>query len=92
MLKYILRGLAAQGVIERVNGILFAKPPNEARYEEYKQVLLQVAGKESGRPDLPILYNLNFGHTDPMCVLPYGIMAQIDCGDGSLRLLERAVV
>ena len=60
--KYILRGLAAQGIIGHISGILFGKPQNEKYYEEYKQVLLQVFGKESKRPDLPILYNVNFGH------------------------------
>jgi len=90
--KYILRGIAAQGIISRISGILFGKPINEKYYEEYKQVLLQVMGKEAKRPDLPILYNINFGHASPICILPYGIMAEINCSKKSLRLLEAAVV
>ena len=91
-IKYILRGLAAQGIISRLSGILFGKPQNEKYYEEYKQVLTQVVGKETGRHDMPILYNVNFGHTSPICILPYGVMAEIDCSSKSLRLLEAAVV
>jgi len=91
-IKYILRGLAAQGIINRINGIVVGKPANEKYYDEYKEVLLQVIGKESGRCELPILYNVNFGHTAPICILPYGINAEIDCGCGSLYLLEPAVV
>ena len=91
-IKYILRGLAAQGIISRLSGILFGKPQNEKYYEEYKQVLTQVVGKEVGRHDMPILYNVNFGHTSPICILPYGVMAEIDCDGKSLRLLEAAVV
>ena len=89
--KYLLRGLAAQGVINRINGIVFAKPVNEKYYDEYNEVLLQVVGKESGRSDLPILCNVNFGHTAPVCILPYGINAEIDCSRASFRLLESAV-
>jgi len=92
VLKYILRGMAAQGIIGRINGIVFAKPMNEKYYDEYKQVLLQVVGKESNRSDLPILYNINFGHTAPICILPYGVMAEIDCDSSSFRLLESAVM
>jgi len=90
--KYILRGMAAQGIINRISGIVFGKPMNEKYYDDYKQVLLQVVGKESNRSDLPILYNVNFGHTAPMCILPYGVMAEIDCDRTSFRLLESAVV
>ena len=89
--KYILRGLAAQGVINRISGIIVGKPRNEKYYDEYKQVLLQVVGNESKRPDLPILYNMNFGHTSPICVLPYGVLAEIDCASKAFRLLEPAV-
>jgi len=90
--RYLLRGLAAQGIISRINGIVFGKPVNEKYYDEYKEVLLQVVGKECGRNNLPILYNLNFGHTAPICILPYGIKAEIDCSCSSFRLLESAVI
>ena len=91
-IKYLLRGLAAQGVIERINGIIFGKPHSEKYYDEYKQILLQVVGDESGRPDLPVLYNVNFGHSAPMCILPYGVTAEIDCAGTSLRIIDTAVV
>lgn len=90
--KYILRGMAAQGVIERISGVLFAKPYNEKYYEEYKQMLVQVIGKECGRGDMPILCNMNFGHSSPICIVPYGVMAEVDCSNKSFRLLEAAVV
>jgi len=91
-MKYVLRGLAAQGIISRISGIVIGKPMNEKYYDEYKQVLLRVIGMENERSDLPILYNVNFGHTAPICILPYGVMAEIDCICNSLRLLEPAVI
>ncbi|QQO07816.1 S66 family peptidase [Breznakiella homolactica] len=90
-IKYLLRGLAAQGVIKRLKGVIFGKPKDEKYYGEYKEVLLRVIGKEAGRPDLPVLYNMNFGHTAPICILPYGVLSEIDCAERSFRLLESAV-
>jgi len=91
-IKYILRGMAAQGIIGAINGIVFAKPYDEKFYDEYKQVLLRVVGEECARPELPILYNVNFGHTSPMCILPYGVTAEINSANKSLRIVETAVV
>lgn len=86
--KYLLRGLVAQGIIGKISGVIFGKPKDEKYYDEYKDVLRQVIGKEAGRKQLPILYNINFGHTAPICILPYGIKAEIDCAAGSFKLLE----
>ncbi|NLT58711.1 MAG: LD-carboxypeptidase [Clostridiales bacterium] len=88
LLRYLLRNLAAQGLLERIGGILFGKPYH-GRYEaEYWAVLRRVVAEEAGRPTLPILCNLNFGHTSPICTLPYGLRARIDCAARRLSLLE----
>ncbi|MDL2253887.1 LD-carboxypeptidase [Ruminococcaceae bacterium OttesenSCG-928-I18] len=89
-LRYLLRGLAAQGIFAKIKGIVFGKPMKEKYYEEYKEVLLQVVGKEAGRVHMPILYNMNFGHTAPICTLPYGIKSEIECETKSFRLIEPA--
>ena len=47
--------------------------------------------KEHHLEDLPILYNLNFGHTEPKFILPYGAMAEIDCENVSFSILESGV-
>lgn len=89
--KYLLRGLVAQGIVNNINGIIVGKPKDEKYYNEYKDVYLQVIGKEANRPDLPILYNMNFGHNAPLCILPYGILAEINSTENSFRLLEPSV-
>ncbi|MGV3616349.1 MAG: hypothetical protein ACO1SV_13530 [Fimbriimonas sp.] len=43
------------------------------------------------RPELPVLANADFGHTEPQWVLPLGIWAELDGNAGALRLLEPAV-
>ena len=74
----------------KAKGIIFGKPKDEMYYEEYKHEILQVM-KEHNLEDLPILYNFNFGHTEPKFILPYGAMAEIDCENVSFSILESGV-
>lgn len=76
--EYYIRNLVAQGIIGEINGIIVGKPKNETYYEEYKEVYRRVVGKEANRPDLPILYNINIGHTSPICTLPLGQKIYVD--------------
>lgn len=93
--QYGLRTYAATGVLEKLSGILFARPggpiPPE-RFVEYDEVLRQVVTEEEGLSDLPIVTGMDFGHTDPMFVLPYGVQAEIDCDAQRLTIVESAVV
>src|SRR5699024_7604822 len=90
LIRYWLRNYAAQGILQKVNGIIFGKPQDEQYYEEYKEVIFTVM-REYGLEHLPILYNLNFGHTEPMMILPFGAMAEINCDRVSFSILENAV-
>jgi len=90
LIKYWLRNYATQGILHQANGIIFGKPQNEKYYEEYK-VEIQKVMKEYDLEDLPILYNLNFGHTEPKFILPYGALAKIDCNHGTFSILENGV-
>lgn len=66
--------LKEKGVFDVVSGVLVGKPQDEVYYEEYKDILVKVVNN----PDLPIVYNVNFGHATPRCVLQYGVMAKVD--------------
>ncbi|PFE06341.1 LD-carboxypeptidase [Bacillus cereus] len=89
-IRYWLRNYAAQGILQNTNGIIFGKPKDEKYYEEYKHEIVTVM-KEYGLEDLPILYNLNFGHTEPKFILPYGVVAEIDCEKKKFSILESGV-
>jgi len=92
--KNVLRTFAALGVLKRLSGILSGRPGGDfpiERFEEYDQVILQVVRDEEGLEDLPIITNMDFGHTDPMFVLPCGVMAEIDCEKKQFSILENAV-
>jgi muramoyltetrapeptide carboxypeptidase LdcA involved in peptidoglycan recycling len=87
-----LRNYGSQGILNRISGMIFGKPYDNLYYEEYKSAILRVVRDELKLKDLPILYNMNFGHTAPMAVLPYGAMAQIDCIRKSFTITESGVV
>ena len=89
-LTWILRNLAAQGIFDVISGILVGKPARRSKYEPYKEIYRKVVGFEAGRPDLPILYNVNFGHAEPIGVLPIGACCRLDADHRTLTLLEPA--
>ncbi len=91
-LKYLLRSIASIGILKRINGILFAKPYDEKYYEEYKEIILKVIRDEEKCEELPILYNMNFGHTSPMFIIPYGALGKIDCDNKEFNILESGVL
>lgn len=89
--EYWLRNYGTQGILGRINGIAWGKPVQNRHYEEYKRTIAKVLSMELGLPDLPVLFNLNFGHNEPMCCLPYGALAEIDCGRAAFSILEAGV-
>lgn len=90
LMTWILRNLAAQGIFDVISGVVMGKPARRSKYEPYKEVLRRVIGKEAGHPELPILYNVNFGHAEPIGVMPLGIKARLDADRKTLTLLESA--
>lgn len=88
--KRILMNMAAQGIFRVISGILVGKPQDEQYYNEYKEMYRQVIAVEEKLPDLPIFYNINFGHAIPIGIIPYGIEAELDCEAKSITLLESA--
>ena len=89
-LTWILRNLAAQGIFDVVSGILVGKPVRRSKYEPYKEVYRKVVGFEAGHPELPILCNVNFGHAEPIGILPIGVRCRLDVDKKTITLLEPA--
>jgi muramoyltetrapeptide carboxypeptidase LdcA involved in peptidoglycan recycling len=87
----ILRALAAGGALGNVRGILFGRPYGDpSRFEAYDKAVQQVLA-ELGLHDLPLVTRMDFGHTDPKFVVPYGVEAEIDCDLRQLRILDPPV-
>lgn len=89
--RYWLRNYGAQGILQRVRGIAWGIP-YAGRFRDEYQAVIRAELAEWGLPELPVLYGLNFGHTEPMCCLPYGALAEIDCVARTFSVLESGVV
>lgn len=89
-LGYILRNYVAQGILNRAKGLMFGKPYQDQYYEAYKAEILKVL-REANLEDLPVFYNMAFGHTSPMMTLPYGAKARLDCENRHFTILESGV-
>jgi muramoyltetrapeptide carboxypeptidase LdcA involved in peptidoglycan recycling len=82
------------GILDKLSGILFGRSSGDVPVQDfdlYDQVLLQVVREEQGLVDLPIITHMDFGHTDPMLVIPYGIQAEINCDKKTFEVLENTV-
>jgi muramoyltetrapeptide carboxypeptidase LdcA involved in peptidoglycan recycling len=86
----ILRSFGAAGLFDHVSGVLVGRPRDHSAEERtaFEQAIKRVIGGEFGNPDLPIVANLDFGHTDPQWVLPLGVRAELDVDAQTLRLVE----
>lgn len=92
-IRYWLRNYAATGIVDGLAGLLIARadPKGDSGYQQdIEAAILQVLA-EAGRIDLPVLAGLDFGHTQPMLTLPYGVQARIDCAAATLTILESGV-
>lgn len=89
-LTWYLRNFAAQGLFDVIHGIIVGKPARRSKYEPYKEVYRKVVGEEAGHPELPILFNVNFGHAEPIGIIPYGVKCRLDADKKTLTLLEPA--
>lgn len=91
-IHYWLRNYGTQGILQNAKAILWGKPYQGKYYEEYKEAIKKVVVDELGLSDLPIVYNMTFGHNEPMMCLPYGALAEIDCEKQTFTILESGVV
>ena len=79
------------GIFDRIKGIIWSKPKDEKYAKEYKAAIVKVM-KEYGKENLPIIFNMNFGHTEPKICIPYGAEAKINCNEKSFSIIESAVL
>lgn len=79
--RKILSILKEKRVFEAVSGILAGKPMDEVYMDEYRQALIEVIDD----PHLPVVYNLNIGHSQPRCILPLGVRAAVNTDEQVIR-------
>ena len=91
--RRMLRNYGVQGVFERANALLFGRAHGYAEPEkqDLERAIIDVVTGEFGCSDLPIVANMDFGHTVPQFILPLGVTAQLDCRTKTFRLVESAL-
>ena len=73
-LEKMLLELKNRKIFNLVKGLIVGKPQNETYYDEYKEVYKRVFRDIN----TPVLYNLNFGHSYPRCIIPYDADTIVD--------------
>jgi muramoyltetrapeptide carboxypeptidase LdcA involved in peptidoglycan recycling len=81
-----LTDLEQLGVFDAAVGLLVARPMNYG--EDDRQRLWEVVERRTEAAGLPVLADVEAGHTDPMVTLPFGVPAELDAGGKRLGLLE----
>ncbi|MCP9486669.1 MAG: hypothetical protein MSC30_12465 [Gaiellaceae bacterium MAG52_C11] len=81
-----LTDLEQLGVFDSAAALLFARPYGYNRGDA--DALWNVVAQRTEASGIPVLCNVEAGHTDPMMTLPLGSHAELDAGQKSFRLLE----
>ena len=91
---YWLRNYCATGIFEVASGIIFGRPGGTGLTQKDFDCCdntISAILKEYGLQDLPVITQMDFGHTDPMFILPYGAKAEIDPINKTFSILENGV-
>ena len=82
-----------QGVFGRLSGLVFgrARGYTAEMKDELDDMIRATVVDMFEATQLPIVTDVDFGHTDPQWILPLGVLAELDPGAGTFRLLEPAV-
>jgi muramoyltetrapeptide carboxypeptidase LdcA involved in peptidoglycan recycling len=94
--RRVFRALGERGIIERLKGVLigrpkaweFDKPSNAEQKAEYRrkqrETILETV--RSYNQSIPVVQNLDFGHSDPQICLPMGMKANIDVSSKTIKI------
>ena len=94
MVRWWVRGMGERGLLNRVSGILLARPPvsshgiqpdaqarAQLRADQYNAVIREA---RYYNPDLVICCGVPFGHTKPQWIVPYGGTITLDAPAGEV--------
>jgi muramoyltetrapeptide carboxypeptidase LdcA involved in peptidoglycan recycling len=90
--EYWLRNYGSQGILNSISALLFARPCGYTpeMKEQLHSNILKVL-KEVGREDLPVVANMDVGHTTPMMTLPNGCKVAVNTEKKMIEMLEPGV-
>lgn len=79
--------LRHMGVYEQINGLVIGRFPDSVGLRQGDDLPMILDDALAGH-QLPVLYDLDFGHTDPIFTLPLGAMAEVDATQRRFRVIE----
>jgi muramoyltetrapeptide carboxypeptidase LdcA involved in peptidoglycan recycling len=81
-----LSDLELMGIFDRIAALIIGRPYG---YDtQQKGTLWDVVLERTESADIPVLADVDLGHTDPMLTLPLGTRARLDSSAASFQLLE----
>jgi len=86
---YMLRNYGTQGILNKVKGIIFGRPKDYTAYEreQLKGIISDILNIEY-KADIPVFFNVDFGHTDPKIILPLGLKVKLSIENKEITLME----
>lgn len=84
--------LAEKGYLQILKGVIIGKMRMQTGFEAYAERIRHIITDKYHCPNLPVMGDLNFGHTSPMFILPYGAEAELDIDSLRFSILESGVV
>lgn len=76
-----ISALKKTGIFGVLSGVLIGKPMDETYENEYKNILTEVISD----PSLPIVANINIGHAQPRCIIPFGVKAMVNVTEQAIQ-------
>lgn len=86
--KYMLRNYGTQGIFKKISALFFGRANfySEEEKRELEEMILSVVVDEFGVKEIPIITNMDFGHTDPQFILPLGVKVEVNVLERSVKL------
>ena len=83
--------LGRNGFLQVLKGVVIGKMRTRGGLQPYAERIRETITGRYHCPDLPVMGDLNFGHTAPICILPYGAEAELDVDALRFSILESGV-
>lgn len=82
--------LGYKNVLNRVKGVLFGRARDYTQDEktELDKILIEVISENFKNSNIPIISNMDFGHTDPQFIIPLGVKTEINPLTKTFKLVE----
>ncbi len=79
----MLKTLKENKFFDGVKGVLFGKPQDEKYFDDYAKIIKQELAEYN------VLYNVNFGHALPRCIMPYNIKTKVNFDNKTIEFVEK---